>query len=109
MAVTVPVFSDFFTKKLSPEQLSSFYEEKYKGSELIRVLPFGTQTGFFASDKLKDYDGLEILVSGNDERMTLTARFDNLGKGACGAAIQCMNIMLGINETESLYLQGETL
>ena len=109
MAVTVPVFSDFFTKKISASELSSFYEEKYESSELIRVLPFGTQSGFFASNELRDYDGLEILVSGNDERMTLTARFDNLGKGACGAAIQCMNIMLGISETESLYLQGENL
>ena len=47
---------------------------------------------------------MEILVSGNDERLLLAARFDNLGKGASGAAIQCMNIMLEISETTGLEM-----
>ena len=45
---------------------------------------------------------MEILVNGNDERILLTARFDNLGKGASGAAIQNMNIALGLDERISL-------
>ena len=47
---------------------------------------------------------MELLVTGNDERLLVHARFDNLGKGASGAALQCMNIMLGLDETEGLNL-----
>ena len=45
---------------------------------------------------------MEISVSGNEERILLIARYDNLGKGASGAAIQCMNLVLGADETEGL-------
>ena len=47
---------------------------------------------------------MELLVTGNDARLLVHARFDNLGKGASGAALQCMNIMLGLDETEGLNL-----
>ena len=47
-------------------------------------------------------DGIEIMIAGNDDRMILTSRFDNLGKGASGAAVQNLNIMLGIDELEGL-------
>ena len=49
-------------------------------------------------------DDMEIEVNGNDERMVITCRFDNLGKGASGAAIQCMNLSLGIDEHKSLVI-----
>ena len=49
-------------------------------------------------------DTMEILISGNEERVLLAARFDNLGKGASGAAIQCMNLMLGWEESTGLEL-----
>ena len=49
-------------------------------------------------------DDMEIAVFGNEERILLTARFDNLGKGACGAAIQNMNLVLGVEETTGLVL-----
>ena len=48
------------------------------------------------------YDGLELFVTGNEERIVVTTRFDNLGKGASGAAIQCMNILIGCDETRGL-------
>jgi len=51
---------------------------------------------------MRGHDNMEIAVTGNDERLLLIARFDNLGKGACGAAIQCMNLVVGANETEGL-------
>ena len=50
------------------------------------------------------YDGLRIYVTGNEERLILNAQFDNLGKGASGAAIQCLNIMMGCEEDKGLNL-----
>ena len=50
------------------------------------------------------WDGLQIYVTGNEERIVLSAQFDNLGKGASGAAIQCLNIMLGCDEDKGLNL-----
>ena len=47
---------------------------------------------------------MEIEINGNDDRILITSRFDNLGKGASGAAIQCLNIVLGIDETTGLNL-----
>lgn len=58
--------------------------------------------GFIAGNSLSGKDTMTILVSGNDERILLAAQFDNLGKGASGAAIQCMNIMLGLPENTGL-------
>ena len=60
--------------------------------------------GYLASGKLSDLDGMDICVSGNDERITLLARFDNLGKGASGAAIQLMNILIGADPYAGLTL-----
>ena len=58
--------------------------------------------GFLSSAGLSGRDDLEVSVYGNDERMVLVSRFDNLGKGASGAAIQNMNIVLGVAEEEGL-------
>jgi len=66
------------------------------------VLPFGEAPAFCGSNNLAGRDSMEILVTGNDERILLISRFDNLGKGASGAAIQNMNIALGLDETEGL-------
>ena len=57
------------------------------------------------SDRMADRDGMELFVTGNDERMLIYARFDNLGKGASGAAVQNMNLMLGFEETAGLSLR----
>ena len=60
--------------------------------------------GFVASNALSGHDGMELMVLGNDERLQLVARFDNLGKGSSGAALQCLNLMLGLEETLGLNL-----
>jgi N-acetyl-gamma-glutamyl-phosphate reductase len=60
--------------------------------------------GFIAGNGLSGKDSMEITVSGNDDRILLVARYDNLGKGASGAAIQCMNLITGCGETTSLAL-----
>ena len=58
--------------------------------------------GFLAANTLADTNNMQIFVFGNDEQILLCSRFDNLGKGASGAALQNMNIMLGIDETIGL-------
>ena len=60
------------------------------------------QDNFIAANTLSGTNNMQIFVCGNDERITITSRFDNLGKGASGAAVQCMNIMMGIDEATGL-------
>ena len=86
-------------------QLHACYADHYAGARLVHVLPADAQAqvgGFLAANARALWDGLEILVTGNDERMVVSARFDNLGKGASGAAIQSMNLMLGCDEATGL-------
>ena len=107
MIVQVPLFADLLAKKVTPEELREFYAEYYKDEKFIRVLPFGADVeagGALFSDACAGWDGMEILVTGNSDRMVVATRFDNLGKGASGAAIQCMNIVLGCDEAKGLNL-----
>ena len=69
---------------------------------MVRVGPFGGHDAMLGANKLAGKDYLEITVCGNDRQTMVTARFDNLGKGASGAAVQNMNIMLGFAETAGL-------
>ena len=107
MIVQVPLFADRLAKKVTPEELRDFFAEYYKGERFIRVLPHGAEVeagGALFSDACAGWDGMEILVTGNSERIVVATRFDNLGKGASGAAIQCMNIVLGCDEAKGLHL-----
>ena len=70
-------------------------------------MPFGADVeagGALFTDACAGWDGMEIFVTGNDERIVAATRFDNLGKGASGAAVQCMNIVLGADEATGLDL-----
>lgn len=82
------------------EQLSAYYED----AALVSVAPFGGATPRLAANALSGSDRLEIIVSGHDDQTMLTALFDNLGKGASGAAVQNMNLMLGFDELAGLKL-----
>ncbi len=107
MIVQVPLFTDRLNKKMTPEGLRDFFAEYYKGEKFIKVLPFGADVeagGALFSDACAGWDGMEILVTGNNDRIVVATRFDNLGKGASGAAIQCMNIVLGCDEAKGLNL-----
>lgn len=100
MAVTVPLFADLLEKRVSAEDLLALYREKYADSKFISV---GTEeSGFIAANTLNGTNRMQILVHGSGEQLLLTSRFDNLGKGASGAAIQNMNIALGLDEGTSL-------
>ncbi|MCF0142156.1 MAG: N-acetyl-gamma-glutamyl-phosphate reductase, partial [Parasporobacterium sp.] len=116
--VFCPIVADYYSGMevvvmLTPDQLNvtenpmeaikqvyrSYYE---KG--LVRFEDGVDADGFAASNALTGRDDLVITVQGNDQRITLISRFDNLGKGASGAAIQNMNIVLGVDEAEGLVL-----
>lgn len=78
----------------------------YEGEHFVRVAPFMGEgvldSPFIAANALAGTNRMMLYVCGNDERVTVTSVFDNLGKGASGAAVQCMNIMMGIDEGTGL-------
>ena len=104
MLVTVPFFKS--QVKGGIEAVKSAYIKKYADKKFIDVSDIdGNLIGnMLGSNNLSGKDKMQIFVTGNEERFTVSARFDNLGKGASGAAVQCMNIMLGFDETEGLDL-----
>ncbi len=104
MLVTVPFFAN--QVKGGIEAVKQVYLNKYSNAKFVDVSDInGEKTGnMLGSNNLSGKDKMQIFVCGNEERFTVSARFDNLGKGASGAAVQCMNIMLGFNETEGLDL-----
>lgn len=100
MTVSVPLFSSLLPGRIGVEELKAFYRDYYEGSRFVTV--GAEQSGFIAANALNETNGLEILVNGNEEQLLLSARFDNLGKGASGAAVQNMNIALGLEEGKGL-------
>lgn len=96
MSVSIPLFTDLLEKRVGVEELLNLYREYYGKSTFISVGQ--EESGFIAANNLVGTNKMEILVHGNGERILLTSRFDNLGKGASGAAIQNMNIVLGLDE-----------
>ena len=106
MEVTVPLFASQFRESVTTlEQIKDVYRDYY-GEEggLVSFVddPAAAEGGFLSSAALSGRDDMEVSVYGNDERLVLVARFDNLGKGASGAAIQNMNLVLGCAEGEGL-------
>ena len=112
MVVSVPLFYDWLAEGTTGEKIHAVYKKHFEGSKFIEVMPLGesnckpllARDAFLASDTLKDTNKLQIFVFPNDEegQVILAARLDNLGKGASGAAVQNMNIALGLDETTGL-------
>jgi N-acetyl-gamma-glutamyl-phosphate reductase len=107
MMVTVPLHTRLLNDrpgsngKPGLDAIANILIEHYRNEKLIRVT-IDEGTSNIAAFGYTGRDDMEINVSGNDDRVLLTARFDNLGKGASGAAIQCMNLMIGADETTGL-------
>lgn len=99
MEVTVPLTPS--DTSASPEEIRKVYRDYYH-SGLIRFAEAPDENGFLSAGAMAGRDSLEVSVFGNGERILLISRFDNLGKGASGAAIQNMNIALGLDEAEGL-------
>lgn len=89
--------------KANYETVYQALKDWYKDAKLIQVEK--TDSGMLSANTMAGLDCMKLIVSGNHERCTITSLFDNLGKGACGAAIQNMNIMLGFKEEEGLNLE----
>lgn len=102
MEVTVPLFAD--GKKKTVDYIKKVYKEKYLGPIVMFDENMG-QDGFIAANEYAGLDIMKIGVSGNDGRIVLTAIYDNLGKGASGAAIENLNIATGKNVTEGLKIR----
>lgn len=101
MEVTVPLQTRLLNGRNTAETLHKALSDFYAGQQLVKVAPL-LQEGMLAANALAGANGMEIRVSGGDDRVILTAIFDNLGKGASGAAVECMNIMLGLDEAYGL-------
>ena len=101
MTVTVPLFAEQI--KGMAEDIRKIYKEKYAGP-VVRYADSADENGFISSNRLSGKDSMEISVFGNGERILLVSRYDNLGKGASGAAVECMNIVIGADKTAGLEL-----
>ena len=117
-----PIVSDFYsgmevtiglhTNRLSvpgmtPDAIRELYRKHYADSKLVTVAPFSTEETnklYLAANTHSGKDSLMIYVSGNEERLEVISVFDNLGKGASGAAVECMNLMLGLPAETGLVL-----
>lgn len=107
MVVSVQLYADMLARRETPEALLRYYADYYKNKQFIEVSAADDETaagGFLAGNGLSGWDGLKIYATGNEERIVVSSQFDNLGKGASGAAIQCMNIVLGCEESKGLDL-----
>ena len=106
MATTVPLHMAQLSGVQTLAQLRAAYADFYAGAALVRVADEEETAAYgkLYGNAMAGRDTLTIVVAGNDERCTVTALFDNLGKGASGAAIQNMNLALGVEPTAGLVL-----
>ncbi len=106
MVVAVPLLPRLLPRAPSPADVQRFYAEHYAGQTFVQVMPLDAapllDNGFLPATACNDTNRAEIFVFGHQDQILLAARFDNLGKGASGAAVQCMNIMLGLPEDAGL-------
>ena len=107
MIVSIPIHFNWFKEKVNTQIVQSLMEDFYSGANFIKVLKKDegiSAQGYFRPDNLVGTNNLEISIFGNDDnnQLIISSRLDNLGKGASGAAIQCMNIALGFDETLGL-------
>ena len=101
MEVTVPVFRQQL--KGTVQDVKDVYAALYKGS-IVKYAEDASENGFLSASAFSGKDSMQISVEGNEDRILLVARYDNLGKGASGAAVECMNIAMGAPEGTSLEL-----
>lgn len=104
MEVTVPLSGQDVAA--TPTELAALYRSYYTGS-IVRYVEGADEDGLLSAAAMQGRDDMQIGVFGNEDRILLVSRFDNLGKGASGAAIQNMNIVLGTDEKTGLCLPTE--
>ena len=106
MVVSVPLVTRALAKKVTPGDVHEILSAHYEGQRFVKVMELGGKEtlpdGFLAANTLEGTNNMQLFVFGNDEQILVASRLDNLGKGASGAAVQNMNIMLGIDEGTGL-------
>lgn len=106
MTVTIGLHARLLSKKVCAKDVWQMFATHYANTNFVKVAGFmgeGILTEqFIASNTLANTNNMQLFVYGNDDRIMITTRFDNLGKGASGAAVQCLNIMMNIDETTGL-------
>ena len=106
LAVTAYLHPQQFSRKATPGDVRQILAEYYAGEAFVSVAPVdldaNTEGGFFNVEANNDTNRVDLFVFGNEERMLVVGRLDNLGKGASGAAVQSMNVHLGIEESLGL-------
>jgi N-acetyl-gamma-glutamyl-phosphate reductase len=106
LAVSVPLHLSTLNTGASAESIHAALAQRYAGERFIRVMPLRDsaehEDGFFDVQACNDSNRVDVFVYANDTQVMLMARLDNLGKGASGAAVQCMNLHLGIAEERGL-------
>jgi N-acetyl-gamma-glutamyl-phosphate reductase len=102
MVVSIPLVSRLLAKRISAREIHQQLAEYYRGEPFVSVIPFESgsflDNGFLSPLECNQTNRIDLFVFGDDQQILLAARLDNLGKGASGAAVQNMNIMLGLEE-----------
>lgn len=103
MAVSIPLFQSNFSKITTKQEVFKTISNYYVNDKLIEVC-LDVDNNIIEPTELSGKDNMKIYVVGNDEFIEIISVFDNLGKGASGSAIMCMNIILGVDETTGLNI-----
>jgi N-acetyl-gamma-glutamyl-phosphate reductase len=106
MVVSVPLHSRLLKKRVTAQEVREILAEYYQGETFVRVVPFDSapflEDGYLSPLECNQTNRIDLFVFGNGEQILVAARLDNLGKGASGAAVQNLNLMLGVEETLGL-------
>lgn len=106
MTVTISLHTRLLSRKITPQEMQEFFSKHYEGARFVTVAPLMGEgvldSPFIPANTLAGTNNMRLFVCGNDERIVITSQLDNLGKGASGAAVQCLNIMMGIDESTGL-------
>ncbi|MDD5189738.1 MAG: N-acetyl-gamma-glutamyl-phosphate reductase [Dehalococcoidales bacterium] len=104
--ISIPLYANKIKNNLSAGDIRKILAEYYTGERFVNVMPYPAdehlKNGFLTMTDCNDTNNIELFVFGGKERILLSARFDNLGKGASGAAVQNLNIVLGVDESTGL-------
>ena len=104
MAVTVMLQNSMLKGNPTAKDIHEALAAHYDGKKVVKVHPFGYEDPMIAAGTMAGKDSMELVVNGHEDQTIITALFDNLGKGASGAAVENMNLMLGLEETAGLNL-----
>jgi N-acetyl-gamma-glutamyl-phosphate reductase len=111
MLVSVPLHTRLFAQRVTPEEVHALLVRRYAAEPFVRVMPLGgaasLEAGYLNATALNQTNRVELFVFGRPEQLLLVARYDNLGKGAAGAAVQNINLMLGCQEDLGLAGSGQ--